>query len=125
MRGTPQRVSHVEEPADQHGDPRQGPPLVSPAVFGRTARQFGTQPIQLNVAEPAGRPARTPSTPTPNPHRPATGDATDRPTSWTPATAEPPVPARLPARTTGRPQAATVSAGPVPGGTGRHHPGTT
>ncbi|MBW8706972.1 hypothetical protein MBT84_45810 [Streptomyces sp. MBT84] len=54
------RVRDVEEATDQLLDPRQGPPLVSPAVCKRSTIQLPLQPGDLLIAEPrtAGRPLR-------------------------------------------------------------------
>src|SRR5208283_4601133 len=77
VRGAPQRVPDMEQPADQRGDPGQRPPLIlTPPPRGRAAVQRGPQPGQLRAAQPAHRPARpfrgqgdlTASTPAPPPH---------------------------------------------------------
>ena len=77
VRSAAQRVPHMEQTADEHGDPGQGPALVlAPAPGGRAPGQPGAQPGQLRLAQPAHRPARplrgqrggAASTPAPPPH---------------------------------------------------------
>lgn len=54
------RVRDAEEPTNQLLDPRQGPPLVSPAVCERSTLQLPLQPGDLGIAQSrtAGRPLR-------------------------------------------------------------------
>jgi hypothetical protein len=52
IRHAPFGVAHVKQPANQHGDPRQRPPLVfHPAVRGGTGVQLAFQPGQPGLIE--------------------------------------------------------------------------
>lgn len=76
-------VAHMEQPADQHRDPRQRPPLIlHPPMRGRTPIQLGPQPGQPGLIQPAPATARAlgpqPGTPVPTPDLPPLVDRLGR-----------------------------------------------
>src|SRR5579863_3757819 len=113
VRGAPQRISELEQPACQHGDPGQRPPLIlTPPPHRRAAVQRGPQPGQLRLTQPTHRPARALD---------ASAAATHTPNSTRPAAAAPPPAAQPPPRTTPRPATALPHALPAQRRTGHHH----
>ena len=78
--GAPQRVPHVEQPADQRGDPGQCPPLVlTPAPGRRAALQRRPQPLQLRWHSAGTPPRPALSRPARPRRRPASAAATHTP----------------------------------------------
>jgi len=54
VRHTTLGATYVKQPGDQHGDPRQSPPLVlHPAVRSRAGLQLVLQPDQPSYVQPA------------------------------------------------------------------------